>query len=284
MRENQYAAGRVAVAALALSGLLGVMSPAHADDAAVPGADPAANALLYAVAWKQTAAEYRALYHQGYNIARDRVDAALAARKEGDKLLAVFADMDDTVLLPLPYWAKLISGGHAFFDDPIWDEWVPQNDLVVAPGARDFFEYCQKNGVEVFYITSRDQGENTYEYALGNLRALGLPYADEAHLTVLTDSSNKEPRQQELAQTYTPVVWLGDNLNDFQRKYYIKGDVAARIAAMETDREEFGRRFVLFPNPTDGHWMAAVFGESEPPDTPEARARLLEAATTVLKP
>lgn len=278
---HRFASGRAAIAALVASGFIAAaVLPVRAEDKA----DPAANALLYAVAWKQTAAEYRALYHQGYNIARDRVDAALAARKEGDKPLAVFTDMDDTVLLPLPYWSRLISGGHAFFDDPIWDEWVPQNDLVIAPGAREFFEYCQKNGVEVFYVTSRDQGENTYQYALDNLKALGLPYADPDHLTVLTDSSNKEPRQQELAEKYTPVVWLGDNLNDFQRKYYLKGDVPGRIAAMEADREEFGRRFVLFPNPTDGHWMAAVFGESEPADTPEARARLLEAATTVQKP
>jgi len=28
------------------------------------------NLLVAAVAWKQTAAEYRALYHQGYNVAR----------------------------------------------------------------------------------------------------------------------------------------------------------------------------------------------------------------------
>lgn len=270
-----------AMGALAVSAMLGAAAaPARAEATA----DPAANPLLYAAAWKQTAAEYRALYHQGYNIARDRVDAALAARKEGDKPLAVFVDMDDTVLLPLPYWARLIAEGHAFFDDPIWDEWVPQNDLVVAPGAREFLDYAQEKGVEVFYITSRDQGENTYDYALGNLRALDLPYADEDHLTVLVDSSNKEPRQQELAERYTPVVWLGDNLNDFRRKYYIKDDVPGRLAAMEEDREEFGRRFILLPNPTDGHWMAAVFGESEPADSPEARARLLEAATTVQRP
>jgi predicted secreted acid phosphatase len=38
------------------------------------------NMLVYAVAWKQTAAEYRALYHQAYNIARMRLDTALAAK------------------------------------------------------------------------------------------------------------------------------------------------------------------------------------------------------------
>ncbi len=38
------------------------------------------NSLLRAVAWKQTAAEYRALYHQAYNIARDRLEARLARK------------------------------------------------------------------------------------------------------------------------------------------------------------------------------------------------------------
>jgi predicted secreted acid phosphatase len=31
------------------------------------------NNLMMAMAWKQTAAEFRALYHQGFNIARMRV-------------------------------------------------------------------------------------------------------------------------------------------------------------------------------------------------------------------
>ena len=47
------------------------------------------NALLWAVAWKQTAAEYRALCHQAYNLARLRIDIALANKKPGDKPLAV---------------------------------------------------------------------------------------------------------------------------------------------------------------------------------------------------
>ena len=47
------------------------------------------NSLLWAVAWKQTAAEYAALCHQAYNLARYRLDAALASREDGDAPLAV---------------------------------------------------------------------------------------------------------------------------------------------------------------------------------------------------
>lgn len=27
----------------------------------------------------------------------------------------------------------------------------------------------------------------------------------------------------------------------------------------------YGAKFVIFPNPTDGHWVRAIFGEHEPP-------------------
>ena len=242
-------------------------------------ADPAlANPLLYAVAWKQTAAEYRALYHQGFNIARMHVEAALAARKEGDRPLAVVTDMDDTILHPLEYWGHLVEQGIDFFDDPIWDSWIPTNGIVPAPGAREFLDFCAENGVEVFYITSREQGENTYDFAMGHLKALGYPFADDDHLTVLRDTSNKEKKQDEIMQRFEVVAFLGDNLNDFRRKYYLKGDVDGRIAAMEADRALFGTKYIVFPNPTDGHWMAAVFGESEPPATDENRAILRDAA------
>ncbi|HLT63185.1 MAG TPA: hypothetical protein VKZ92_01550 [Pseudohongiella sp.] len=48
---------------------------------------------------------------------------------------------------------------------------------------------------------------------------------------------------------------------------------------MAEDRERFGTEYILFPNPTDGHWMAAIFGESEPPASAENLQRLKEAAT-----
>ncbi len=37
--------------------------------------------------------------------------------------------------------------------------------------------------VEIFYVTSRDQGEKTYEYAMGHLRHLGFPSADDRRLS-----------------------------------------------------------------------------------------------------
>ena len=49
-------------------------------------------------------------------------------------------------------------------------------------------------------------------------------------------------------------------------------------ALMERDREDFGETFILFPNPTDGHWVRAIFGESEPAATDENRQVLMRAS------
>ncbi len=266
---------RLSVLALALPLLISVGGVAQ-ETGEVP---VQRDALLYALAWKQTAAEYQALYYQGFNIARMHVQAALENRQPGDKPLAIVTDVDDTVLHSLTYWGHLVARNMDFFDDAIWDRWVESNRVTATPGALEFLEFCAANDVEVFYVTSRDQGENTFELALANLRSVNFPFVDQEHLTVLRDSSNKEPRQDALMGEYNVVTFLGDNLNDFRRKYYIRSDVDGRIAAMAQDKDKFGREYVIFPNPTDGQWLAAIFGESEPAATDSNRDIMREAAS-----
>lgn len=235
------------------------------------------NPLLWALAWKQTAAEFGALCHQAYNIARLRVDMALRRRESDDKPLAVIADMDDTIIHAKNYWGHLIEEGLDFFDDAIWDEWLPKNLITAVPGSLDFFAYCDERNVEVFYVTSRDQGDRTYEYALNQLRLLNFPYADAEHLTVYRDTSDKTPTRQAVSAGHQIVLMLGDNLNDYKRDYYV-ADVDERYALMERDKNEYGEKFILLPNPTDGHWVRAIFGESEPEPTDENRRILRSAA------
>lgn len=266
---------RLRVLAFALPVLLSAGSVAQQANEAPVQRD----ALWYALAWKQTAAEYQALYYQGFNIARMQVQAALDRRQPGDRPLAVVTDVDDTVLHSLTYWGHLVQRNMDFFDDAIWDRWVESNRVTATPGALEFLEFCAANDVEVFYVTSRDQGENTLELALANLSGVGFPFVDVEHVTVLRDSSNKEPRQDALMEQYDVLTFLGDNLNDFRRKYYIRGDVDGRLAAMAQDRDKFGREYVIFPNPTDGQWLAAIFGESEPSASDANREILKEAAS-----
>lgn len=236
------------------------------------------NPLLWAVAWKETAAEFGALCHQAYNLARLRVELALERREPNGPRLAVIADVDDTVFHASSYWGQLIEEGRDFFDDAIWDQWLPNDLFTAVPGSRDFLDFCLANDVEVFYVTNRDQGERTHEHALRQLRALGFPYADDAHLTVYRETSDKTPTRDRVSASHDLVLLLGDNLNDFSRDYYV-ADVDERYALMERDRADYGDRFILLPNPTDGHWVRAIFGDSEPRPTDENRSRLMRAAS-----
>ncbi len=266
------------VLAVVTPGAIGQNSVAAPNTTGPSGLSGVNNPLLYALAWKQTAAEYRALYYQGFNVARMHVQAALQKRQPGDKPLAIVTDVDSTVLQPLSYWGFLINKNMDFFDDAIWDRWVAENDFTPSPGAPEFLKFCADNGVEVFYVSSRDQGNKTFEYALGNLRSVGFPYVDEKHVTVVSSSSKKEPRQEEIMKSYKVVVFLGDGLNDFRKKYNIKSDVDKRLATVDGDRDRFGADWVIFPNPSDGQWLAAIFGMSEPPATDLNREILKKAA------
>ena len=234
-----------------------------------------------AVAWKQTAAEYEALYLQGFALARLRVEQALAERGRqpsgASKPLAVISDLDDTLLDTRGYWRELLAAGGDLFDDARWDAWVARSVAVASPGASEFLAFCLERGVAVFVITSRDQGARTSELALANIQAAGLSGIPADRFTVLRETSDKETRQREIAATHDIAVLLGDNLNDFRRRYYVT-NVDERRRLMLEDRAAFGARFIVFPNPTDGHWIRAIFGDSEPPPTPDTIERLKRAA------
>ncbi len=242
--------------------------------------DGLGNQLLWAVAYKQTAAEFYALCHQAYNLARMRIDLALASRAASDRPLAVITDMDSTILHAMSYWGYLIKQGQDFFDDAIWDEWVPANQITAVPGSLGFFNHCVANGVDVFYVTNRNQGEHTFEHALAHLRHLKFPLDNEDKLFVFRETSDKSPARQKIEETHDVALMLGDNLNDYRRDYYVK-DVDERRALMERDRDDWGTKFILIPNPTDGHWVRAIFGTSEPAATDENRRMLKDAATRI---
>jgi len=235
------------------------------------------NPLLWAAAWSATSAEFGALCHQAYNLAKLRVDMALQVSK-GEKPLAVIADVDNTVVHAFSYWGYLINEGKDFFEDESWDRWIPENLMTLVPGALAFLEHCQTNDVEVFYVTNRDQGDSTFDYALRQLQYFNLPYADADHLRVFRETSNKKPARDAISQSHELVLLLGDNLNDYKRDYYVT-DVDERFQLMERDRDDYGDRFILLPNATDGHWVRAIFGDSEPAASDENRAILMAAAT-----
>ena len=268
------------MALLLAGGVTSKMANAHTYEETIAMDEGLHNSLLWAVAWKQSAAEYFALCHQAYNLARLRVEQALADHEAGGKPLAVITDMDDTIMHARSYWGYLVEQNIEFFDDAIWDEWLPDNQVTAAPGAKEFFAFCLEQNVEVFYVTNRDQGDRTYEYALLQLQHLEFPFADDEHLYVFRDTSDKTPARAEVEQNFDIAVMLGDNLNDYQRDYYVK-DVDERMRLMERDHDHWGRDFILLPNATDGHWVRAIFGDSEPVANVDNMRLLKKAASRI---
>ncbi|MEK4503479.1 5'-nucleotidase, lipoprotein e(P4) family [Bacillus sp. FSL R12-0069] len=62
---------------------------------------------VMADAWYQTAGEVKALYHQGYNIGKMKLGAALA--KGTEKKPAIVLDLDETVVDNSPYQAMTVK-------------------------------------------------------------------------------------------------------------------------------------------------------------------------------
>jgi 5'-nucleotidase (lipoprotein e(P4) family) len=206
---------------------------------------------LYTSVFQQTAAEYRALCFQAYNIARLRVDAW----KPTTKPTAIVTDIDETVLDNSPYDARQALQGKDY-DQKTWEEWTAKGLADTVPGAPSFLKYAALKGIEVFYITNRNESERAG--TLQNLRRFNFPNADNAHLILRQTTSSKEQRRQQVLQTHDILMLLGDNLADFSA-LYDKKTLNERFQTTQELSAEFGDRFIVLPNPVYGDWESALY-------------------------
>ncbi|NPV37529.1 MAG: 5'-nucleotidase, lipoprotein e(P4) family [Bacteroidales bacterium] len=213
---------------------------------------PDNNYMQLATLWYQQSAECRALYYQAYEVARFRLDEALKIPSKEKK--AVVVDIDETVLDNSPYQAWCILTGKNYPEG--WAEWTSKAEAKALPGAGEFLNYAASKGVEVFYITNRKTNE--MEATIKNLQKEGFPMADTLHVIPRTDVSNKESRRQRVAQNHKIVLLAGDNLNDFA-EFWEKQSPLARQAITDSLKAEFGRRFIILPNPMYGDWENALY-------------------------
>ncbi len=208
---------------------------------------------IWASAFQQRAAEYRALCYQAYNIARLRLDEIVKASPT--KPRAIVTDIDETVLDNSPY-AVLRGLQGLDYSLSTWHEWTALGQADTLPGAFDFFTYAASKGIEVYYITNRDEAER--KGTLDNLKKFKFPYADDKHLMLKQSTSSKEERRTSLARTHDIVMLLGDNLGDFHFLFDKKSsdDRNSNVDALSS---QFGNRFIILPNPTYGDWEGALY-------------------------
>lgn len=212
------------------------------------------NSKVWTALWQQQSAEYKALCFQAYNVARLRLDEAVA--KPTNKPFAVITDLDETLLDNSPYDAERAIN-NLDYTTPTWKQWTAKAVDDTVPGAPAFFKYAASKGVEVFYITNRDADERAG--TLKNLQLYNLPNVDDAHLLTRQGSSSKESRRQNVMQTHNVILLCGDNLADFDALYDNKPLTQNRAATTQQLMQAFGSRYIVLPNPTYGDWESALF-------------------------
>lgn len=208
---------------------------------------------IYAAFYQQRSAEYEALCLQAYNIAKLRLDEALAHKS--DKPLAIVSDIDET-FLDNSYYAVERSKMGKDYDQKTWEEWTAKGIATPLTGSQEFYQYAASKGVQVFYVTNRVEQERTG--TLKNLKKYNFPIQSEAHLILRSKESSKENRRLDISKNYNIVLLLGDNLADFSNLFDKKSETE-RSAAVKNSASDFGKKFIIIPNVGYGDWESSFY-------------------------
>ena len=244
--------------------------------AATPGpTDSLIHEDLDATVWVQTSSEYAAIARQTYLAATARLESAFsdaswsALSQQASQLSAedapslppaVILDVDETILDNSGFQAELITSQREYTPD-VWHAWVRKRKARAIPGAKEFLEACRSKDIATFLVTNRE-----FEVEAStrkNLEALGL-ISEDAPDRILSKhekegwTSDKTSRREFVATTHRVLLLIGDDLNDFS--YPGKNHSAAdRRDVAEKNRENWGVRWFLLPNPNYGGWERSLY-------------------------
>ena len=248
-----------------LGALLGVLSTGFIASVIL---NPLSNQLVISTFWYQRANEKKALYYQGFNLAKNMIDRAVA-NYTGTKPLAVIVDIDETMLDNSPYQARIIKAGKNF-EYKTWNQWVSEAKAKALPGAVEFTKYAKSKGVEVFYITNRH--ESTRAATLRNLKNDGFEYVDNEHLLLKTTTSDKTARRQKVLAKYNVICYLGDNMGDFDESMVdFKPQSSVKV---DKNAALFGSKYIVMPNPMYGSWSRIKYPDDVKSDKQKAEYRI----------
>ncbi len=213
------------------------------------------NGKLFATAFTQTAAEYKALCFQAYNQAKTRIDLVAGKNESGSRKYAIVTDIDETILDNSAYAARQAIIGREY-DLESWIQWTSEANADTVAGACAFLKYAKSRGFEIFYITNREERER--KGTLDNLRKFNFPDADDQHLFLKETTSSKESRRNRISQTHEIVLLMGDNLADLSG-VFDKKPMIVRQQQVDLLASEFGEKYLILPNCTYGDWEAALY-------------------------
>lgn len=244
---------------LLLAGLIAVASGGCTQ----PADDSSAHEMLNATLWQHSSAEYECAVLQAYRLARENLDTALAdtgwsatiGQQGNDAGLppAILLDLDETVLDNTDYEVRIIRELGQYSPES-FAQWCESASARAITGAAEFLDYAASRNVAVFYYSARK--ETLRDCTTRNLRALGLPFADDSRL-LLDDGRSKSDYRSMIASNYRLLLLLGDNLEDF-----VEGSKTASGARRELAKRHdrrWGREWIILPNPMYGHWESTTY-------------------------
>jgi 5'-nucleotidase (lipoprotein e(P4) family) len=212
-----------------------------------------------AVLWQQTSGERRALSYQAFALARMMLDRDLRLNRRNRRQRAIIVDLDETILDNSRNEARIVKQGVPFTPDS-FTAWVNRAECDAVPGAVEFLRYANARRVRVFYVSNRKQIER--DGTARNLKKLGFPNVNDETLLLRPEAGEmiKEPRRVAVSARYRVVLLMGDDLNDFAAVFENSKTVESRIEATERNKDQFGTRFIMLPNPMYGNWESAIYG------------------------
>lgn len=242
----------------------------------ITGCSASQNNNVNSLLWMQSSAEYRSVSIQVYSSALKQVDEALrdntwtAAKEQAGNCSslppAVVMDIDETVLDNSRYMGRSVLEGNDW--DPItWDAWVARCEAEAIAGSVEFVGEMQRRNVQVIFITNRacmkrqgstdpcPQETDTAE----NLAKTGITGVSPENLLLAGEKqgwgSEKKSRREEVAKKYRIIMLFGDDLGDFLPGVKAGITPEERKVLVEGNRENWGRRWFMLPNPTYGSWL-----------------------------
>lgn len=206
---------------------------------------------VFTALYQQRAAEYKALCLQAFNSAANSLNQ-YQSKTSFPKV--IITDIDETILdnSPFAVHQNLLKKE---YDSNAWYEWSSKVIADTVPGAPAFLKYAASKGIEIFYVTNREERERNCTIA--NLKKYNLPNADSSHLLLKSTTSSKEARRMLIANNHEIMMFLGDNLGDFS-KIFDKKNPNEREANVNASLADWGSKFIVLPNPNYGDWEGSL--------------------------
>ena len=98
------------------------------------------------------------------------------------------------------------------------------------------------------------------EGTLKNLVALNVPNADSSHVLLRSDESDKTARRAIANANHQVVLYIGDNLTDFDQIYADRDSETLGFDVVEENLNHLHASFIMLPNPMYGEWEKALYG------------------------